>query len=326
MTLTKKRLAVIAILLAVVYFIPLMFLPETIVGDRGDNLLLFIPRILFLALTAAMVTVFVLVFVFKRDFISWQIFSFNRFKHLLRLLVKRDFVTRYRKSALGVVWSLLNPLLTMLIMTLVFSHLFRFQIEHFPVYILSGQMIFGFFSESTSSAMSSLIGNAAIINKVYVPKYVFPLAKVLSSLVNLLFSFIAFLLVFTITGVPFRWTMLLIPIPIIYIFVFSLGVAMLMSSLVVFFRDLTHLYSVFLTMLMFLTPIMYPIDIIPEHLLPFWGFNPMYHFVDYFRALTLWGFVPDLWSNIVCIGFALASLCAGTYVFMRQQDRYILYL
>jgi len=241
-------------------------------------------------------------------------------------MIKRDFMTRYRKSVFGVLWSLLNPLLNMLVLTMVFQYLFRFQVENFPVYFLGGQMIFAFFSESTSLAMNSVINNEAIIKKIYVPKYVYPLSTVISSMVNLCFSFIAFLFVFIITGAQFQWTMLLIPIPIIYLFVFSLGIAMLMSSLTVFFRDLKHLYTVLLTLWMFLTPIMYPVDIVPDVYMPFYGLNPLFHFVTYFRNLALWGTVPDLWANMVCIGFSLASLCVGTYVFMVRQNRYILYL
>jgi len=324
--LTKKRLALLTVLLTIVFSIAMFFLPESVVGARAGNMLLFAPKILFLGLTAAITTAVILMFIFKREFIKWQLISFNRFKHLLRLMVRRDFVSRYRKSILGVLWSMLNPLLTMLVISFVFSYLFRRQISNFPVYLLSGQIIFGFYSESTTQAMTSVIGSEGIIKKVYVPKYIFPLSKVLSSLVNLAFSFLAFLLVFIITRAPFRSTMLLLPIPIIYMFVFSLGVAMLMSSLAVFFRDLRYLYGIFLTLLTYLTPIFYPVDILPEQLTPFIGLNPLYHFVDYFRGLALRGTVPDLWANMVCAGFALAALCCGIYVFMSQQEKYILYL
>jgi len=326
MTLTKKRVAVLTIFLTIVFFAILFYLPESIVGTRSENMLLFAPKLMFLAITAAIVMAFILILIFKRDFISWQLFAFNRYKHYLRLLVKRDFVARYRKSVLGVLWSLLNPLLTMLVMAMVFSYFFRFEIENFPVYLLSGLIIYNFFSESTTLAISSVIVNEAVIKKVYVPKYVFPLSKVLSSLVNLLFSLIAFLLVFIITGMPFKWTMLLLPLPIIYVFVFSLGVAMLISSLAVFFRDLTYLYGVLLLLWMYMTPLFYPVTIIPEWLMPFYGLNPLFHFVTYFRYLAIEGIIPDLWSNMVCIGFSLASICVGVYVFMAKQDKYILYM
>ena len=326
MQLTKKRLALLTMIITVIYFIPMMYLPESIVGARAENILLFAPKIFFLSLTAAIVTAMVLILIFKRSFVSWQLTSFNRYKHLMRLLVKRDFISRYRKSVLGVLWSLLNPLLTMLVMSFVFSYLFRRQIDNFPVYLLSGQMVFGFYNESTTQALNSVIRSEGIIKKIYVPKYVFPVSRVLSSLVNLAFSFLAFLLVFIVTGAPFRLTMLLLPIPIVYTFVFSLGVAMLLSSMAVFFRDLRYLYSVLTLMIMYLTPIFYPVEILPASLIPFIGFNPMYHFVDYFRDLALRGTVPGLWSNMVCIGFALAALCCGVYVFMSQQEKYILYL
>jgi len=327
MVLTKKRVAVLTTILTLVYFISLFFLPESIVGARHENILLFAPKLMFLAITAAITTAIILILIFRKKFISGQIFSFNRYKYYLRLIVKRDFVARYRKSTLGVLWSLLNPLLSMLVLSFVFTTLFRrFDIEYFHVYILSGLLIYNFFNESTMLAMSSVIDNEAIIKKIYVPKYIFPLSKVISSLVNMLFAFIAFLLVFIVSGAPFKWTMLLLPIPVIYVFFFALGVSMFMSSLAVFFRDIRHLYGVLLSLWMFLTPVMYPVEIIPEVAMPFYGLNPLFHFLDYFRALSLGGIVPDLWSNMVCIGFALASVCIGVYVFMSKQDRYILYL
>lgn len=326
MGLTKKRMAALTILMTFVYFSLLMFLPQEIVGERGENMLLFVPKLLFLGITAAIVTAIVLILIFKREFIKWQLMSYNRFKHLLKLMVKRDFQTRYRKSFLGVLWSLLNPLLTMLVMTIVFSYLFRFQIPNYPVYLLSGLVIFGFFSETTTQSMNSVIDGEAIIKKVYVPKYIFPLSKVFSSLVNLFFSLVAFILVALITGAPFHWTILLIPIPIIYVFVFSLGMSMLLSSLAVFFRDLIYLYGVILTLWTYLTPLFYPVEIIPEWAQPLMGLNPMYHFVAYFRSLALDGVIPGLWPNLVCLGFAMAFLVGGAYVFASKQDRFILYL
>jgi len=329
MVLTKKRLIVITLVLTVVFFGLLFYAPDSLLDHRDDNLLLFLPKIFFLAVTAAIAIVFILIFIFRSDYVSAQLNTFNRFKYYLRLLIKRDFISRYRKSILGVLWSLLNPILMMLVLTLVFSTLFRnfFTVAFFPVYLLSGQVIWGFFAESTSLAMTSVIAGEGVIKKVYVPKYMFPLSRVVSSLVQMAFSMVALFIVIIITGAPFYWTMLLIPIPIFYIFAFSLGISMLISSLAVFFRDLTYLYGVFTTLLMYLSAIFWPVEILEgsplEHLI---GLNPMYQFIAYFRYLVFWGEVPDLWFNFVCIGFALAALCGGTYVFMRQQDKYILSL
>lgn len=326
--LTKKKLAVFMIFMCAIYFALLFFLlPAEAVESRLEfNAWFLASKIAFLSLSATIVTALILVGIFRREFVRSQASTFNRFKHFLKLLVKRDFISRYRKSVLGVLWSILNPLLTMLIMTMVFSYLFRYQIENFPVYLLSGQLVFSFFSESTNRAMGSIIESAGIIKKVYVPKYIFPLSCMLSSLVNLFFSFCAFILVFIVTRAPLHWTLLLIPIPIMYLFIFSLGIGFLLSSLSVFFRDLTYLYGVSLTLLTYLTPIFYPVTILPESVQSLIGLNPLYHFVDYFRCLALYGTVPDLWSNIVCIGFAASALCLGLYVIMTQQNRYILYV
>ena len=325
MALTKKRMVFITIILVIVFFIALFYMPESIIGQRDENLLLFIPKILFLAFTAAIVLVLVLLVTFRNEYFKGQLYTFNRFKYYLRLLIKRDFVAKYRRSILGVLWSLLNPMLTMLVMTMVFSYLFEFAIDNFPVYLLSGLTIWTFFSESTSMAMTSVIAGEGVIKKIYVPKYMFPLSRVISSLVNMAFSFVAVLIVIFFTRAPFFWTMFLIPIPIFYVFVFSLGVAMLVSSLAVFFRDLTYLYGIFTTLLMYLSAIFWPVDILEggalENLI---GLNPMYQFITYFRHLVYWGTVPDLWTNFVCLGFALAAFCLGTAVFMKQQDNFIL--
>ena len=323
---TKKRLALLTVFMTFSYFVLLLLLPESVIGNRAESGLLFFFKIGFLGMTAAIVTAIILAVILKREFVKHQISTFSRFKYLLGLLVKRDFQSRYRKSVLGVLWSLLNPLLTMLVMTMVFSYMFKNEIENFPVYLLSGLVMFGFFNESTTSAMGSVVGGGAIIKKVYVPKYIFPISRVLSSLVNMFFSLLAFVLVAVVTRAPFHWTIFLIPIPIVYVFVFSLGMAMLLSSLVVFFRDLSYLYGIILTLWMYLTPLFYPVSAIPERLMPFYGLNPMYQFVDYFRNLALYGNIPGLWTNAVCAGFSLAALCVGTYTFMTKQDRYILYL
>lgn len=323
---TKKRFILYTFIFSVIYLIPLLYLPETVVGARANNQVFYVSKLFFLSTTAAISTSIAVIFIVKKDYVRSQIATFERFKYLLYFLVKRDFVSRYRKSVLGILWSLLNPLLTMVVMTLVFSHLFKFEIANFPVYLLSGQIIFGFFSEATTLAMGSVIAGEGIIKKVYVPKYIFPLSRVVSSLVNLMFSTLAFLLIYFITKVPFQWTLLLTPIPILYTFVFTLGLSMLLSSMAVFFRDLSYIYGVLLTLVMYFTPIFYPVSILPDYLVPVIGLNPMYHFIDYFRNLAINGIIPGLWENMVCAGFSLASLCIGLYVFMSQQDKHILHL
>lgn len=248
------------------------------------------------------------------------------YRSLLYQFVRRDFKAKYKRSVLGVLWTVLNPLFTMLVLTIVFSTLFRFDIPNFPVYLLSGQIIFGFFSEATNMSMVSILGGGSMIKKVYMPKYIFPISKVLSSLVNLLLSFIALLFVMVFTKASFSLTMLLIPISIIYVFIFSLGVGLILSAAVVFFRDMTHLYGIFLTALTYFTPIFYPASIIPDRFQFLMSLNPMFHFVQYFRTVAIYGGVPSLWQNIVCLTLSLISLIIGLFVFYKKQDKFILYI
>ncbi|MCL2223672.1 MAG: ABC transporter permease [Defluviitaleaceae bacterium] len=325
---TKKHFALAALILTAVQFV--LFwdtLPIEVAGHRPGNIPMLVFYTGFVSATSSMLLVILLICVTKKTYVINQLKTFSKFRHLMFLMIKRDFVTRYRRSVLGILWSVLNPLLTMLVLTMVFSMLFRdMGIENFPVYLLSGQLMFNFFSEATNSAMVSITGGAGTIKKVYVPKYIFPISRVISALVNVGFSFLAFLFVFIVTGESFSWTMLLIPIPVFYMLLFSAGVGMFLSATNVFFRDISYIYGVLLTLVMFLTPIMYPVSILPDRVYHLIHLNPMYHFVSYFRALALNGVLPSLWSNIICLGFALAALGVGFYVKMSQQDKYILYL
>lgn len=326
---SKKHFAGIGLLLSsVLTVIFFLYLPIEIDGQRMGNVPLLLINAGLLAITASAMAVSVLIVLTKKEYVRSHIATLIHFRHLMFLMVKRDFVTRYRRSVLGVVWSLLNPILTMLVLTMVFSQIFRFEIPgvSFAVYLLSGQLIFGFFSESTNGAMGSVLAGAGTIKKVYVPKYIFPTTRVLSSVINLGFSFLAFLIVFVVTGTAFHPTIFLIPIPIFYLLIFSMGIGMLLSAVAVFFRDITYIYGVLLTLLNFLTPIFWPVSILPPRVYHLIHLNPMFHFVEYFRALALYGTIPGLWTNIICIGFALAAFFLGLYVKMSQQDKYILYL
>ena len=327
MNLTKKHFAGIAIVMTLLLFaIFLQYLPIMVSGQPVGMSPTRVINSGFMALTASMTFVILLAMFVKKDYVKVQIATLKKFRHLLVLMVKRDFITRYRRSVLGILWSMLNPLLTMAVLVIVFSFLFRFDIPHFAVYVLSGQIIFGLFSESTNQAMTSIISNAGVIKKVYVPKYIFPVSRTVSSVVNFVFAFAAFLLVVFVTRAPLHWTVILVPLPVLYTFMFALGVGMLLSSMAVFFRDLQHLYGVVLSAWMFFTPIIYPVSILPERVFHLMHLNPLFHYVSYFRALALDGSIPGLWENVICLGFALFSVCVGLYATMANQDKYILYI
>ncbi|WP_346663426.1 ABC transporter permease [uncultured Merdimonas sp.] len=255
---------------------------------------------------------------------STYIHNFLAYKELLKELVRRDVKTKYRRSFLGMMWSVLNPLGMMIIMSIVFSHVFRANIENFPVYLMCGQVIFNFFNEASTVAMSSILGNAALIKKVYVPKYLFPMSKVCSCFVNLLTSFIALLIVIVATGTPLSWTVVLLVFPVLYVFLFSLGMGLLLSALVVTFRDLQHLYGVLITAWMYLTPIFYPIEMLPGWVRTIVSCNPLTCIVQMLREVIMYGQVPGLRLQLMCIAPCAVAMILGLWVFYRQQDKFIL--
>jgi ABC-2 type transport system permease protein len=254
------------------------------------------------------------------------VLTFLKYTDLTKELIKRDIKVKYRRSVLGLLWTLINPLLTMFIITLVFSTIFRFDIKNFPAYFLTGQIIFGFFSEATSMSMQAVLQNSLLIKKVYIPKYIFPLSRTLSSFVNLLFSLAAVVIVLAVTHVKVTWTILLLPLPLIYILFFSLGVGMFLSTYVVFFRDLTYIYGIFLTIISYLTPIFYPISIIPNKFQFMVFCNPLYYFVEEFRCIALYGDLPNFKLNMICIAMCVISMLLGMYTFHKNQDKFILYI
>ncbi|MDK2917582.1 MAG: lipopolysaccharide transport system permease protein [Candidatus Petromonas sp.] len=252
--------------------------------------------------------------------------NFMKYKDLLKQLVIRDIKVKYKRSILGILWSLLNPLMIMIVMTIVFSELFRFEIENFAAYLISGQVIFNFFTESTSLAMASIYNEGQLIKKVYIPKYIFPMSKVLFSFVNFIFSLIAITIVCIVTGVKVKFTVVFALLSMIYILGFSIGIGLILSSIAVFFRDIVHLYGVMITAWMYLTPIFYPIDIVPQKYVILVYINPLYYFVTHFREALIYGNIPSLQLNLICIEYMILSLLIGLYLFYKKQDSFILYI
>ena len=252
--------------------------------------------------------------------------GWRKYHFLLQQLVARDFKIKYKRSSLGLLWSFFNPLLTMLVQYLVFSTLFQSSIRNFPLYLLSGIVLFGFFNESVASGMESITANASLINKVYVPKLIYPVSKVLSALINLLISFILLLGAMVLSGAPFTKSMLLLPIPISLLILFCLGMTFLLATLNVFFRDMKFLWGVVSLIWRYLTPICYPDSIIPAFLQPVYRINPLYQYISFIRAILIDGVSPQpvtyLWSAF----YAVLALGLGLWVFRRQQDRFIQYL
>jgi len=255
---------------------------------------------------------------------AWQ--HFLQYKPLLKELVRRDLKVKYRRSFLGYVWSLLNPLLMMCVMTMVFSYMFRFSIPNYPLYLITGQTLWNFFNESTNMSMFSVLQNGALIKKVYIPKFIFPISRVLSSFVTMGFSLGAIVLVMLFTGAQFHWTILLIPVPLMFLLMFSMGIGMILSALAVYFRDVTHLYSVLTLAWMYLTPIFYPLESLPAEVVPLITGNPMYYYITLFRQLVLYGRLPE-WSLLgICALWSMIACAVGLMIFRRLQKNFILYI
>lgn len=254
------------------------------------------------------------------------IYNFLKYFELLKQLVVRDLKVKYRHSILGILWSILNPLLSMVVISIVFSNLFRFDIDNFAVYFMSGSLMFSFFSEATSVAMTSVIGGASLISKVYIPKYLFPLSKCLSSFVHFVLSFVALFIIMLITGININYTIFAIPLVFALILVFSIGISLILSSVAVFFRDMTHLYSVLTMMMMYMTPIFYPASIVPEKFKFIQDYNPLYYYVLSFREIVLEQRLPSLDLIMICSAMSVTALLIGLFIFYKRQDKFILHL
>lgn len=265
-------------------------------------------------------------FIVDRAEIVREIRAMIRYRYLVQDLVTKDIKTKYRRSVLGLLWSVLNPLLMMLVLTAVFSTIFNYKSGDFSVYYLTGYIMFNFVTEATTFSMTSIIGSAGLIKKVYIPKLVFPLEKCMFALVNMLFSLIAAIIVFLVVGVQPHWVILLFPLPIFYLFVFNFGISLILATLNTFFRDVGYLYNVFITIWMYLTPIIYPVSILPSWLLPIVKLNPLYHYVQYFRNVTIYGVMPSLKDNLICISISLLFLLIGVRFFRKKQDQFIFYI
>lgn len=251
----------------------------------------------------------------------------NQYKDLLRLLVVKNIKLKYRRSFLGYVWSVLNPLLTMTVMAIVFSKMFSRDIENFPVYLFCGQLLFNFMNTSTHQAIFSITSNAAMLKKAYVPKYIFTVSKITSGMVDLVFSLGALVIVMLVTRAKITWYILLFPLVIMQLYLFCIGLGLFLSQANVFFRDIQYIYNAVTTAWMYLTPIFYPIESLSDRLVWFVKhLNPMYFYVGQFRDLIYYGRLPGNMIQLAGWGAALGMLVLGIWSFRKTQDKFILYI
>lgn len=262
----------------------------------------------------------------RKEYLFSTIYAMGKYKFLIQQLVARDFKVRYKRSVLGVFWSFLNPLLMMSVQYIVFSQLFRSDIDNYPVYLLSGLIAFNFFTEGVGQALTSIAGNAALISKVYMPKYVYPVTRVLSSGINLLMSLIPLMLAAAVTREPFTKAYIMLPYFLICLVGFTIGFGMVLGALMVFFRDIQFLWGILSMLWTYLTPLFYPLSIISAESRHLFAYNPMLCFVDAIRTIVMEGITPQPAVFFKCTAVMLAALLFGGLVFRKTQDKFIYYL
>lgn len=247
-------------------------------------------------------------------------------KFVFEELVKRDFKQKYKRTVLGMLWSILNPLLTLFVMHLVFTRFFGRNIDHFTIYMFAGNLLFSYFRESTNGGMSSLMSNAHIITKINVPKYLFLLSKNVSAVINFGLSLIIFFVFVAIDHVSFKWTFFAVIYPICTLTIFNVGIGMVLSALYVFFRDIQYLYEVFTLMLMYLSAIFYDISPFPEKIQRLFLLNPIYCHIKYVRVVVLDGNLPSPAFHALLLFYAIVFLVIGAFIYKKKNQQFLYYL
>lgn len=256
-------------------------------------------------------------------------YVWKRYSFLLKQLVSRDFKVKYKRSVLGVFWSLLYPVLTMAVMALVFTNVFKFSTPgvNYLAYLMSGLVIFNYFSEASNLSMSSVVANFSLINKVYMPKYIFPLSKCIFVGINFLLSQIPLYIILLATGTGISWHHILLPFGYLCLFMFTLGFSLILSTLAVFLRDMFYIYGVVISLWTYMTPIMYDIAIIDHPvLLVIFKCNPMYWFTYFSRRIMLYHTIPEINAWLYCFLFGFFFLILGVIVFKKNQNKFIYYV
>ena len=254
--------------------------------------------------------------------------NLKRYSFLLEQLISRDFKVKYKRSVLGVLWSLLNPILMMCVMPIVFTNVFRFSTPgvNYLTYLLTGLTYFNYFSEASNLSMSSVVANFSLINKIYIPKYIFPLSKCLFVGINFLLTLIPLYAVIILTGTGLNMYHLVLPFSFLFLFMFTLGISLILSTIAVFLRDMFYIYGIVIQILTYMTPIMYDINMLDSRLQILLKLNPLYHIVTFARTIILYHEMPSIRAFIICAGSGIVSLLIGMLVFKKNQDKFIYYV
>lgn len=250
----------------------------------------------------------------------------KRHRFLFAELVKRDFKKKYKRTILGMGWSILAPLLQLAVMTLVFTQFFGRNTPHYMIYIFCGNLIFSFFSDATKGGMGTIMGNAGIFTKVNVPKYLFLFSRNVQALINFGLILIVFFVFVAIDGLPFTWKFICLLYPVAGLILFNVGMGMILSALYVFFRDIQYLYDVFTMLLMYVSAIFYTIDSYPQMTQNLFLLNPVYLFISYFRQIVIDGVIPSEWFHLLIAVWTGAILGLGCWMYKKYNTRFLYYV
>ncbi len=243
------------------------------------------------------------------------------YRNLVAQTARRNIVVRYKRSVLGIAWTMLNPLGTTLILTFVFSTVFGGGASY-AVYLLSGMVCWNFFAQGTADCMAQLIWGGSLLKRIYIPRTVFAVSSITTGLVNMVMAMVPLLIVMLVTGIYPSWSMLILPIPALFLACFALGVGLIMSTLAIFFADVTEMYGILLTAWFYLSPVLYPKNILPARYAWVIELNPMFHLINLFRAPIYTGTIPSLSDFLLSGGIALVTLLIGWVVFSSKVDEF----
>lgn len=250
----------------------------------------------------------------------------RQYQFLFEELVKRDFVKKYKRTYLGMLWSVLSPLLTLLVMRLVFTQFFGRSMEHYTTYLFCGNLIFSFFNQSTGTGMTSLVSNSRIFTKVNIPKYFFLFSQNVSCLINFGLTLVVFFIFVAVDGVAFTWKFVLLLYPIVCLVIFNIGIGLILSALFVFFKDIQYLWSVFTMLLMYMSAIFYTIDGYSQTVRYLFLLNPVYVYIRYFRKIVLDATVPTIWFHLLAAGYALIAFIIGYFMYKKNNTKFLYYV
>jgi len=245
---------------------------------------------------------------------------------LFEELIKRDFKKKYKRTVLGMAWSVLSPLLLLLVMRLVFTHFFGRNMEHYTIYLFCGTLVFTYFDEATTQGMTSLMGNAGIFTKVNVPKYLFLFSKNVQTLINFLLTLSVFFFFCVLDHITFTWKFIFLLVPICGLVLFNIGVGLILSALFVFFRDIQYLWSVFTRLLLYMSAIFYTIDSYPQAVRNIFLLNPIYLFIRYFRKIVIEATIPTIWFHLLILADVIIVLSIGCWMYKKYNHRFLYYV